>query len=403
MADEIDFLTVSNPAPSPITEEELATFLAVGKSWQVQEDEIEKEAERVYELTELAILDRQRNDLHQKEAERDAREADRDQREAKRDKREAERDASPDDFHDGWMKRADRSQARNARETLRNTREAERGKREAERKRCKALADARRQAEMDRREAERDQREAERDRLAREADQQAYKANRKNRVTLLQIVKKQREAFEDRGADGEDFPDAYVNYLSGLSGGASLLLHEHEKDLQECREHFPHFGSPSPEEKKKHKLLLQKVNTEGSFDKKILEKARELYATYEPERYKINKWRNGTFFGNWEALALKGLKTRDEYIAENWFKEKQRNSNLFKEYVNMAKKKFEQEYQVKLEKKRLEEQEYQIKLEKKRLEEQEYQVKLKKMLEEQECLDKDQLDQEEDLFVEKDE
>ena len=59
--DEIDFLTVSNPAPSPITEEELETFLAVGKSWQVEEDEIEKEAERVYQLTEMAILDRQRN------------------------------------------------------------------------------------------------------------------------------------------------------------------------------------------------------------------------------------------------------------------------------------------------------------------------------------------------------
>lgn len=303
MADEIDFLTVSNPAPSPITEEELATFLAVGKSWQVQEDEIEKEAERVYELTELAILDRQRNDLHQREAERDAREADRDQREAKRDKREAERDASPDDFHDGWMKRAERVQARNARETLRNTREAERGKREAERKRCKALADARRQAEMDRREAERDQREAERDRLAREADQQAYKTNRENRVTLLQIVKKQQEAFDDRGADGEDFPDAYINYLL------------------ECGDH------------------------KSSKDGKILEKARELYRTKEP----IHGGGMGYYKPGWtDELARIDRQTGKrlhqtpeqikDYILYQWYREKDGNSVIFKKYVNMVKK-----------------------------------------------------------------
>jgi hypothetical protein len=149
--DEIDFLTVSKPAPSPITEEELATFLAVGKSWQVEEAEIEKEAERVYQLTEMAILDRQRNELHQREAERDAREADRDQR-------EADRDASPDDFHDGWMKRAERARERDVRKTLRDMRAKERTK-------YKRLADDRRQAEMDRRESERDKREMARDRF----------------------------------------------------------------------------------------------------------------------------------------------------------------------------------------------------------------------------------------------
>lgn len=155
MADEIDFLTVSNPAPSPITEEELATFLAVGKTWQVEEDEIEKEAERAYQLTEMAILDRQRGEIHQREAERDAREADRDQREADRDAL----DSFQDGFHDGSsLTRASRSKEREVRKILRDGREKER-------KKCKALADARRQAEMDRREAERDKREMERDRL----------------------------------------------------------------------------------------------------------------------------------------------------------------------------------------------------------------------------------------------
>jgi hypothetical protein len=344
--DEIDFLTVSNPAPSPITEEELATFLAVGKSWQVEEDEIEKEAERVYQLTEMAILDRQRNELHQREAERDEREADRDAREADRDQREADRDASPDDFHDGWMKRAERAQARNARETLRDTRDKERNTRKAERERCKMLADARREAEMDRREAERDKREAERDRLAREEDQQAYKANRENRVTLLQIVKKQREAFEDRSADDEDFPDAYINYLSGLSGGASLLLHEHEKYLQECCENFQSPSSPSPKEnRQKHKLLLQKVDAEAagaSFDEKILEKARELYRTKEPTSGR------GCYEGSWREKLVRICRQTGKrlyppekiknYILDQWYREKDGNSVIFKKYVNMVKK-----------------------------------------------------------------
>lgn len=303
--DEIDFLTVSKPAPSPITEEELATFLAVGKTWQVEEDEIEKEAERAYQLTDMAILDRQRGEIHQREAERDAREADRDKREADRDEREEERDASPDDFHDGWMKRAERAIEREVREALRDTREVEREKREEERERHKMLADARRQAEMDRREAERDKREAERDRLAREVDQKAYKANRENRVTLLQAVRVQRVSFDDHGATGDDFPDAYIKYLSGrLSTGTSL-----------------------------------------SDDEKIIVKARELYKENEP------KQGTGHYTGCWsDRLATIDYSGRrihqtkekiDLFISENWFKEKDKNSIIFKKYVNMVKKDIE--------------------------------------------------------------
>ena len=348
MADEVDFLTVSNPAPSPITEEELATFLAVGKTWQVEEDEIEKEAERVYQLTEIAILDRQRSEIHQREAERDAREEERDQREADRDKREKERDASPDDFHDGWMKRTERARERDVRKALRDTREVEREKRKEERKRCKKLADARRQAEMDRRETERDKREAERDRLAREVDQKAYKANRENRVTLLQAVRAQRAAFDNRGASEDDFPDAYIKCLSGLST-ASLLLHEHEKHLEWCKTNFSH--GPSPEENRRtHRLLVQEVKEESqraSFDIKILEKACKLYKENEPEQ--------GT--GYYKACWVDGLATIcvqtgryqyatkqkiDLFISENWFEEKSKNSVIFKKYVNMAKKEIEQ-------------------------------------------------------------
>jgi hypothetical protein len=361
--DEIDFLTVSNPAPSPITEEELATFLAVGKTWQVEEAEYEKEAERAYQLTEMAILDRQRGEIHQREAERDAREAERDQREADRDKREKERDASPDDFHDGWMKRTERARERKTREALRDTRKVERDKREEERKRCKMLADARRQAEMDRRETERDKREAERDRLAREVDQKAYKANRENRVTLLQAVRTQRASFDDRGENDDVFPDAYIKYLSGLTGASSL-----------------------------------------SDDGKIIEKARELYTKHEPERYRLNKWRNGTFYAGWETFI--GQEKLDEYIFNNWIKEKQSNSVIFNEYINMAKKENALESQEKLEKKQLEQEH----LEKEQLgqqKEQDYEdlfVEVEKKQLEQEHLEKElgkQKEQDyEDLFVE---
>lgn len=331
MADEIDFLTVSNPAPSPITEEELATFLAVGKTWQVEEDEIEKEAERVYQLTEMAILDRQRGEIHQREAERDAREADRDQREADRDEREEERDASPDDFHDGWMKRAERAREREVRKALRDTRDIERVKREKERERCKKLADARRQAEMDRREAERDKREAERDRFAREVDQKAYKANRENRVTLLQAVRTQRAVFDDHGATGDDFPDAYIKYLSGLTTAASF-----------------------EENRQTNRLLVQKVK-EDSFDLKIIEKACELYKENEAKQGR------GQYTGCWaDKLASTCKQTGryqhatkekiDFFISENWFEEKNKNSVIFKKYVNMVKKENERERLEKKEK-----------------------------------------------------
>lgn len=322
MADEVDFLTVSNPAQSPITEEELATFLAIGKTWQVEEAEYEKEAERSYQLTEMAILDRQRGEIHQREAERDAREAERDQREADRDKREEERDASPDDFHDGWMKRAERARERDVRKALRDTRKVERNAREKERKRCKKLADARRQAEMDRRETERDKREAERDRLAREVDQKDYKANRENRVTLLQAVRAQRASFDDRGENDDVFPDAYIKYLSGLTGASSL-----------------------------------------SDEGKIIEKACELYKENEPKQ--------GT--GHYTACWTDKLATIDysgrrihqtqekinERILYNWLQEKNKNSVIFKKYVNMAKRESERERleQERLEKERLEKQE----------------------------------------------
>jgi len=359
MADEIDFLMVSNPAPSPITEEELAKFLAVGKTWQVEEDEYEKEAERAYQLTEMAILDRQRGEIHQREAERDAREEERDQREADRDKREEERDASPDDFHDGWMKRTERARERDVREALRDTRKVERDKREEERKRCKKLADARRQAEMDRREDERDKREAERDRLAREVDLQAYKANGENRVTLVKAVRAQRASFDDRGENDDIFPDAYIKYLSGLSS-ASLLLHEHEKHLEWCKTNFSH--GPSPEEnRQKHKLLVQKVKEEsqqGSFDLKIIEKACKLYKENEPRQYSTG-WADKLATtckqtGRYQHATKEKI---DLFISENWFEEKGKNSIIFKKYVNMAKKENEQkllQYQQKKAKKEIE-------------------------------------------------
>ena len=309
--DEIDFLTVSNPAPSPITEEELATFLAVGKTWQVEEDEYEKEAERVYQLTEMAILDRQRDELHQREAERDAREVERDKREADRDKREEERDASPDDFHDGWMKRAERARERDVREALRETREVSRNAREKERKRCKMLADARRQAEMDRRETERDKREAERDRLAREVDLHPYKENRENRVTLLQAVMVQRASFDDHGENDDVFPDSYIKYLSSY----------------------------------KQKRLEKEEKFKQSDEGKIIEKACELYKENEPKQ--------GT--GHYTACWTDKLATIDysgrrihqtqeqinERILYKWLQEKNKNSVIFKKYVNMAKRESE--------------------------------------------------------------
>jgi hypothetical protein len=162
---------------------------------------------------------------------------------------------------------------------------------------------------MDRREAERDKREAERDRLAREVDLQAYKANRENRVTLLQAVRAQRASFDDRGENDDVFPDAYIKYLSGLTGASSL-----------------------------------------SDDGKIIEKARELYTKHEPIRCRPDKWgyNNGPFGTNWvnhlETIDYGGRRhpasteKRNEYILKNWLKEKQRNSVIFKEYVNMAKK-----------------------------------------------------------------
>jgi hypothetical protein len=178
-------------------------------------------------------------------------------------------------------------------------------------------ADARRQAEMDRREAERDQREAERDRLAREADQTAYKANRENRVTLLQVVRVQRASFDDRGAAEDDFPDAYIKYLSGLSTGTSL-----------------------------------------SDDEKIIVKARELYKEYEP------KQGTGHYTGCWsDRLATTCKQTGryqhatkekiDLFISENWFKEKDKNSIIFKKYVNMAKEIEQKKAKKEIEQKRL--------------------------------------------------
>jgi hypothetical protein len=160
---------------------------------------------------------------------------------------------------------------------------------------------------------------------------------------LLQIVKKQREVFDDRG---EDFPDAYINYLSGLSGGASLLLHEHEKYLQECCENFQSRSSPSPEEnRKKHKLLVQKANSESqgaSFDGKILEKARELYRTKEPTSGR------GCYEGSWGEKLVRICRQTGErrhppekiknYILDQWYREKDGNSVIFKKYVNMVKK-----------------------------------------------------------------
>ena len=388
MADEIDFLTVSNPAPSPITEEELATFLAVGKTWQVEEAEYEKEAERVYQLTEMAILDRQRDEIHQREAERDAREVERDKREADRDKREEERDASPDDFHDGWMKRAERARERDVRKALRDTRKVEREKREEERERCKKLADARRQAEMDRRETERDKREAERDRLAREVDQKTYKTNRENRVELLQAVRAQRASFDDRGENEDDFPDAYIKYLSSYLSDEYLsdeFLSDTEKrriiekkayELYTTYELRDAWNQESvkntfifkkyvdmAEKENKQKRLEKEEKFKQSDEGKIIEKACELYKENEPKQ--------GT--GHYTACWTDKLATIDysgrrihqtqekinERILYNWLQEKNENSVIFKKYVNMAKRESERERLEKerLEKERLEKQE----------------------------------------------
>jgi hypothetical protein len=157
---------------------------------------------------------------------------------------------------------------------------------------------------MDWRETERDKREAERDHLAREVDQKAYKANRENRVTLLQDVRTQRASFDDRGENDDVFPDAYIKYLSGLSTGTSL-----------------------------------------SDDGKIIEKSRELYKEYEP------KQGTGHYTGCWaDRLATIDYSGRrihqtkekiDLFISENWFKEKDKNSIIFKKYVNMVKKDIE--------------------------------------------------------------
>jgi hypothetical protein len=426
MADEVDFLTVSNPAQSPITE--------VVKTWQVEEDEYEKEAERAYQLTEMAILDRQRGEIHQREAERDAREEERDQREADRDKREEERDASPDDFHDGWMKRTERARERKTREALRDTREVERDKREEERERCKKLADARRQAEMDRREDERDKREAERDRLVREVDLHPYKANRENRVTLLQAVMVQRASFDDHSENDDVFPDSYIKYLSSYLSDEYLsdeFLSNTEKrkiiEKKACELYTtqrPKQGPDTDTHKKnsfiykkcvdmakkenKQKRLEKEEKFKQSDEGKIIEKACELYKENEP------KQGTGHYRACWSdqlaRIDYSGCRIHqtqeqiNERILYNWLQEKNKNSVIFKKYVNMAKKEMEREClekeeklkRQKLNRERLKQEkiELQERLEQERLEQERLE---QERLEKQESLEKARLEEKERL------
>jgi hypothetical protein len=199
-------------------------------------------------------------------------------------------------------------------------------------------------------------------------------------VTLLQAVRTQRASFDDRGENEDDFPDAYIKYLSSYLSDEYLsdeFLSDTEKRriiekkayelyttyeqkkgtvfylqdawFQEIKKNTVIHKKyvDMAEKENKQKRLEKEEKFKQSDEGKIIEKACELYKENEPKQgtgHYTACWTDKLARIDYSGCRIHQTQEKiNERILYNWLQEKNKNYVIFKKYANMAKKEMERE------------------------------------------------------------